>query len=162
MLNRSINKISPFTSCLVRSLFNRKQKIDILVFDLQWLADILHDSGLVTDDVIKEELGVEEIQFKTIQFGNPSDKPTLEEWELGRLANQINHDNLVNLATKHFDEQLTSAQISNIGSNNAGDAWSASFEILVHWSRKTGNNRKVRAYSHDMQANVTNGFLQFR
>ena len=116
----------------------------IFVFDLQGLADILHDSGLVTDDVIKEGLGVDAIQFNTIEFGRPSNNPAIEEWELGRLAKWIDHHNLVNLAKKHFDEQLTSAQISNIGSNNAGDAWSASFEILVHWSKKTGNNRKVR------------------
>ena len=78
---------------------------------MQGLADILHDYGLVTDDVIKRELGVDAIQFNTIQFGRPSDNPSLEEWELGRLANRIDHDNLVNLATKYFDEQLTHAQI---------------------------------------------------
>ena len=96
--------------------------------------------------MIKRELGVDTIQFNTIEFGNPSDNPALEESELGRLANRIDHHNLVNLATKYFDEQLTHAQISNINSNHAGDALSASFGILVHWSKKTGNNRKVRSF----------------
>ena len=107
------------------------------------MADILHDSGLVKDDVIKKELRVDAIQFNAIGFGNPSDNPALEEWELGRLANHIDHGKLVTLAAQHFHEQLTSAQIANIKSNNVGDAWSASFEILVHWRNKPGNNRQV-------------------
>ena len=107
------------------------------------MADILHDSGLVKDDVIKKELGVDGIQFNKIDFGNPSDNPALEEWELGRLANHIHHEKLVTLAKQHFYEQLTDAQIANIRSNNVGDAWSASFEILVQWRNKPGNNRQV-------------------
>ena len=107
------------------------------------MADILHDSGLVKDDVIKQELGIDTIQFNPIDFGNPSDNPALEEWELGRLANHIDHGKLVSLAEKYFHEQLTTAQIAHIGSNNFGDAWSASFEILVFWRNKPGNNRQV-------------------
>ena len=80
--------------------------------------------------------------FHLFDFGKPSDGPNLEEYELGRLANEIDHKAVVDLASSYFDEQLTKAQIKNIQSDQRGDKWSASFDILVKWSRKVGGNTR--------------------
>ena len=119
-------------------------KIDILVFfylDFQKFANILHHSGIVKDEYIKEILKVE--TFGPFDFGKPSKSPNVEEWELGRLANEIDVHTMVNLASDYFDEQLTTAQIRNIKSDQRNDGWSISFDILVKWSRKVGRQHST-------------------
>ena len=69
-------------------------------------------------------------------LGKPSENPNLEEYEFGRLANEIDHKAMMDLASSYFDEQLTKAQIKNIESDQRGDRWSTSFDILVKWSKK--------------------------
>ena len=131
---------------LKKNSFWQTQVITIkITFFFQDLANVLHDSGLVKEEIIKKILKVE--TFHPFDFGRPSRSPNLEEWELGRLANKIHHKVIVNLAHSFFDDQLTEAQIKNIQSDQRGDVWSASFEILVKWSRKAGDNtRQVKTF----------------
>ena len=105
------------------------------------LADILHDSGLVEDDVIKTYLGVS--QFRPIEFSEPEKSDNLKEWEIARLAGEIDVNSWEDIAAKYFWETLTSAEIGNIRSDNRGDALGSSFDILLKFCRKTKNNRQV-------------------
>ena len=118
-------------------------KIDILIFfylDFKDLANILHDSGIVKDQYIKEILKVE--IFDQFDFGKPSESSNVEEWEFGRLASEIHHDKVIELAFCHFDKQLTKAEIKNIEFDQRNHGWGISFDIFVKWSRKFGENTR--------------------
>ena len=82
-------------------------------------------------------------EFNRFEFGGPEKDPNLAQWEVGRLVNTIEKNTLTNIA--EFRDDLTPAQISNIQSDNHGDSWSESFELVWRWCRKNqNNNRQVR------------------
>ena len=91
---------------------------------------------------VKSILGVP--GFEPVEFRKPAEGPNVEDYELGRMAKELNHRKFKNVAKADFG--ATAVEIENIESDNYGDAWSASFEILVTWRNGIEKNdkRKVR------------------
>ena len=108
-------------------------------FVFQKLANILHSSELTDDGTIAKILGIS--SFQEFTFEKPSSDPKLEERELGRLAKEIDRKAIHNRAVNKMG--FTEAQVQNILTDNKADSWSASFEMLVKWSRSKKNNRQV-------------------
>ena len=113
-----------------------------MLFFFQDLANILHSSQLVDDDIIKTQLELENFVFSEIPFGQPGIGPKLEQRELGRLAQEVEKSTMDSIIIGQL--RVPAAHVSNVESDNRAHNWSAVFEILVRWSYNTENTREVR------------------
>ena len=109
---------------------------------LQDLANILHSSQLVDDDIIEEHLELSGFEFSDIPLGPPGTGPKLEQRELGRLAMEVDKPTMIQVITAKLG--VGAAQVANAQSDNRANSWSAVFEILVRWSNRRENTREVQ------------------
>ena len=119
-------------------LNNAKRYLYIVLF--QDLAGILIKNGLIQQHDIISLLGVK--SYIPASLPAFSGQSQLEEWEMACLSRHISGPEMKAIARKNFSEHFETAELDNISSDNR-HSWSTSFEILVRWSRKTGNNREV-------------------
>ena len=88
----------------------------------------------------------------------PRQTGNLEYWELGFIAMKIDIGAIGEIASNHFGEKVYKAKMENIKSDNKGNAWNATFDVLVTWSRKTRNNRQVQYFIFFVKGLFTRNF----
>ena len=93
----------------------------------------------MTLEDIKEVLGVEKTYGHKL---TPTRKPKLQYWELGWVAERITNQAIEEMMP--FLKGISETDRANTHSNNPHDLWNETFDMLVKWSRKPGNNKQVK------------------